>query len=294
MLPPVLVTDSVLAAGLDPPCVALNDRLAGDTDNAGGVTGSTVSVTAIVFGDPDAPAAVTVTSVVYVPAARPLIDGVTVIVPALVPLPGERLSQLALSDAVQSIDPPPVLVTDSVLAAGLDPPCVALNDRLAGDTDNAGGVAGSTVSVTAIVFGDPDAPAAVTVTSVVYVPAARPLIDGVAVIVPALVPLPGERLSQLALSDAVQSIDPPPALLTDSVLAAGLDPPCVALNDRLAGDTDNTGDDATAALKTTVAIVHGVLAPVETRAAGVSPRSGRASSATNSMSEVGETLTRSL
>ena len=61
-----------------------------------------------------------------------MIDGVTVIVPAFVPLAGETLSQLALSDAVQLIVPPPVLLTDSVLAAGLAPPAVALNDRLAG------------------------------------------------------------------------------------------------------------------------------------------------------------------
>ena len=81
----------------------------------------------------------TVTSVVYVPAARPVIDGVTVIVPALVPLVGDRLSQLALSDAVQFSVPPPALLTDSVLAAGLAPPAVALNDRLAGVTDSAGG-----------------------------------------------------------------------------------------------------------------------------------------------------------
>jgi hypothetical protein len=102
-----------------------------------------------------------------VPAARPLIDGVTVIVPELVPLPGETLNHVSLSDAVQSIDPPPVLLTDSVFAAGLDPPAVPLNDRLDGVTDSAGGVGGSSVSVTGIVFGDPSAPVADTVMSVV-------------------------------------------------------------------------------------------------------------------------------
>ena len=73
------------------------------------------------------------------PAARPVIDGVAVIVPAFVPLPGATLSQLALSAAVQFRVPPPELLTDSVLAAGLDPPAVALNDRLAGVTARAGG-----------------------------------------------------------------------------------------------------------------------------------------------------------
>jgi hypothetical protein len=102
-----------------------------------------------------------------VPAARPLIAGVTVIVPELVPLAGDTLSQLAVSDAVQSMDPPPVLLTASVLAAGLEPPAVPLNDRLVGDTERAGGVGASSVNVTGIVLGEPVAPAAVTVTSVV-------------------------------------------------------------------------------------------------------------------------------
>jgi hypothetical protein len=82
-----------------------------------------------------------------VPAASPLIDGVTVIVPEFVPLAGDTLSQLALSDAVQFIEPPPVLLTVSVLAAGLEPPAVPLNDRLDGVTDRAGGVGGAGVAV---------------------------------------------------------------------------------------------------------------------------------------------------
>jgi hypothetical protein len=147
--------------------VALNERLVGDTDSAGGAGGSTVSVTGIVFGELSAPTADTVTSVVYVPADSPLIDGVTVIVPAPVPLAGDTLSQLALSDAVQSSVPEPAFDTLSVFAAGLEPPAVALNDRLVGDTDSDAGAGGSTVSVTGIVFGEPFAPDALTVTSVV-------------------------------------------------------------------------------------------------------------------------------
>ena len=116
--------------------------------------------------------------------------------------------------------------------------------------------------------------------------------SGVTLIVPALVPLPGDTLSQLALSDAVQLIEPPPELATASDLAAGLAPPAVALNDRLAGLTESVGGDGTPPLlNTTVAIVHGA-APVETRAAGVSPRAATASSVRNSMSLVGDTFTR--
>ena len=165
--PPVLVTATVLAAGLVPPAVAVKASVVGETESAGGVGGLTVSVTVIVFGEPVAPVAVTVISVVYVPAASPVIDGVTVIVPAFVPLVGDTLSHVALSDAVQSIVSPPVLLTASVLAAGSEPPAVAVKARLAGVTDSAGGVGGSTVRVTGMVFGEPVAPDAVTVTSVV-------------------------------------------------------------------------------------------------------------------------------
>ena len=89
------------------------------------------------------------------------------IVPAFVPLPGATLSQLALSDAVQSIVPPPVFAHRQRLRRRARAARVALNDRLAGVTESAGGVGGSTVNVTGIVFGEPVAPAAVTVTSVV-------------------------------------------------------------------------------------------------------------------------------
>src|SRR3954463_12364592 len=165
--PPVLVTATVLAAGLVPPAAAVKASVVGETDSAGGVGGSTVKVTGIVFGEPVAPVAVTVTSVVEGPGAGPVSAGVTLMVPAFVPLAGDRLSQAAPSEAVQSIEPPPVLLTASVLAAGLEPPSVAVKDGLAGDTVSVGGVAGSTVKVTGIVLGEPPAPLAVTVTSVV-------------------------------------------------------------------------------------------------------------------------------
>ena len=70
-----------------------------------------------------------------------MIDGVTVTVPAFVPLPGDTLSQLTPSDAVQSIDPPPVFETANVLAAGDAPPAVPLNDSVAGVTDRPAGSA---------------------------------------------------------------------------------------------------------------------------------------------------------
>src|SRR4051794_12804698 len=106
--------------------------------------------------------------------------------------------------------------------------------------------------------------------------------SGLTVTVPEPVPDAGVTPSQLALSDAVQDSVPPPELLTVSVLAAGLAPPAVPLNASEAGETDSAGGDGgdgAPGLKATVAISHGVLAPVDTRAAGVSPALPMVSSA---------------
>src|SRR3954453_19478257 len=125
-----------------------------------GACGPTVSVTVTVLGEPVAPGAVKVTSVVYVPTARPVIVGVAVTVPGLVPLSGDTVSQEAFSAAVQLIEPDPVLLTDTGLGAGSVPPTVAVHPSVAGVTDRAGGGGGSPVSVTVTVFGEPVAPAA--------------------------------------------------------------------------------------------------------------------------------------
>ena len=62
--------------------------------------------------------------------------GVTVTAPGAEPDAGATLSHAASSVAVHVSAPVPA--TSSVLAAGLAPPAVALNDRLAGVTDSAG------------------------------------------------------------------------------------------------------------------------------------------------------------
>ena len=88
-----------------------------------------------------------------------MIDGVTVTVPGVrCRSRATRSATSAPSEAVQSIDPPPVLDTATVFAAGLGPPAVAEKDSVVGVTDSTGGVGGSTVSVTGIVFGEPDTP----------------------------------------------------------------------------------------------------------------------------------------
>jgi hypothetical protein len=189
-------------------------------------------VTGIVIGDPVAPGAVTVTCAVYVPAAKPAIAGVTVTVSPDV----DTLSHAPFSDALHDIVPPPKLDTESALAAGSAPPAIPPNARLAGDTDNTGG-GGSTVNVTATVL---DEPAPTTVTSVVYVPADNPAIDGVTITVPAFVPPAGDTDNQPTDSDTDHTIDPPPAFDTDTDFAAGATPPSTPTNDKLTGDTDNT------------------------------------------------------
>jgi hypothetical protein len=94
-------------------------------------------------------------------------DGVTVSVAGAEALAGVTVSQAASSDAVTSRLPLPVFVTDTVLAAGFAPPCVALKASVAGVTASAAGAGGSTVKVTGTVLGEPATPVAVTVTSVV-------------------------------------------------------------------------------------------------------------------------------
>src|ERR1700754_3843428 len=131
----------------------------------GGVAeaGLTVSVTSIVFGDPETPAAVTVTLPEYVPGASPAIAAATDKVAGALPLAGVTLSQAASSDVVKLSVPPPVLVTATVCAAGSAPPAVAVKLRPAAPPASTGG-GGATTKVTGMLFGEPVAPVAVTVT----------------------------------------------------------------------------------------------------------------------------------
>lgn len=86
------------------------------------------------------------------PAVSPPIAAVTVSVPLPVPDAELRLSQLALSLAVHTNVPPPVLLMLNVWVAGLFPPCVAVNERLVGLVPIAGGTAAAdTVNVTGMV-----------------------------------------------------------------------------------------------------------------------------------------------
>lgn len=74
--------------------------------------GFTMSVTGTVLVA--APAAVTVTAALYVPAARPLRFTEALIEPLFVPEAGLMVNQAALSVALQERVPPPVLEIENV------------------------------------------------------------------------------------------------------------------------------------------------------------------------------------
>jgi hypothetical protein len=178
---------------------------------------------------------------VYVPRARPAAFTDTDTEAGAVPAAGVAASHDASSDVVKLSVPPPVLATASDCAGGAAPPSTAVNARLAGVTESAGGCGGATVRVTGTCFGEPLTPADVTVTVAVYVPAASPATLTEAVRSAGAEPLPGVTDSHDASSLAVNDRVPPPVLLTDSVLVAGLDPPAVALNASDDGVTASAG-----------------------------------------------------
>ena len=101
---------------------------------------------------------------VYVPATSVPVSPKSAMSGAL-PLVGLTVSQVAESLAAVKLSvPPPVLLTLTDVAAGLMPlPCVALNERAAGESVNTGGGA-ATLKVTVIVAGEPVDPELVTVT----------------------------------------------------------------------------------------------------------------------------------
>jgi hypothetical protein len=82
-----------------------------------------------------------------------------------VPLLGVTDSHEESLLAVKVKLPPPIFVTFAVDAAGFVPlDCVAANDKVVGETDNAGAEAGGdTLKVTVMLAGELWAPAAVTV-----------------------------------------------------------------------------------------------------------------------------------
>ena len=230
----------------------------------------------MVFGDPLIPVAVTVTVAVR-PAPVAFAVAVIVKLPGVFPLAGATDSQSTLSLTVQPND---VLLPQFVTATdGLVPPDSGAAQAL-DDTHNA---AGFNAWVTAIFFGDPLIPVAVTVTVAVR-PA--PVVFAVAVIVklPGVFPLAGATVNQSTLSLTVQLNDasfPQFVTVTD-----GLVPPvsgaAQALSDTQSADpvescrtTTVSGEPAIPMAETTISAMREVsvllLSAITVKLSGVVP-----------------------
>ena len=196
---PVLLMVKVWAGGLLPPCCVVKDRFVGLTPMVGG-TGAAVTVkeTGIVIGVTPVPP-LRMTEPVWVPTAKAPVVACKVIVPLPVPAPVVRVNQPVFSLAVQFKVPPPVLRILRVCAAGLLPPCVAVNARLVGLALMAGGTgAAVTVKETGIVTGVAVDPLGQNVTRPLWVPTVREPVNTLMVTVPVPVPVFGVCPSQVA------------------------------------------------------------------------------------------------
>jgi hypothetical protein len=140
----------VLATGFAPPTLPVNVKLVGVSPTAGVVLPEvTVRVTRTDFVV--APVPLTVTVPVNVPTASPERLTLALTVPALVPVEGLTVNQLAFSLADQLRVPPPVFAMLIAWAAGFAPPMLPVKVTLVGLSPIAGVVL--PLAVTAIVIG---------------------------------------------------------------------------------------------------------------------------------------------
>ena len=170
------------------------------------------------------PVAVIVMMPVCVPTVSDPMVGLMVTVPLPVPEAGESVSQVTLSLAVQLRVPPPVFLMLSVWAAGLPPPCWAVNDMLVVLAPMAGG-AGAAVTVKVTGTEALDAPVALIVMMPVWVPTVSDPV-GRMVTVPLPVPEAGLRVNHAAFVVAFQFNVPPPLLMMVRICAGGAALPC--------------------------------------------------------------------
>jgi hypothetical protein len=113
----------------------VKDKVVGLSVRVGRGAAVTVKVTATVRGLFAAPALATETVPVYVPAARPVGLTVTLIDPGVVPLAGVTVSHeppVVVVLVVVKLRAAPLLLVDTLCAAGADPPACAVNDRVVG------------------------------------------------------------------------------------------------------------------------------------------------------------------
>jgi hypothetical protein len=122
-----------------------------------------VNVTAMVCGEPFAPAAPIVTTSLKVPAESPLEETVSPSVDGAVPDVADRVSHDCVLLAVQLSVPTPVLAIVTLCGVGFVKPAVAEKLTAFEETLNLG-IAAFTIKVTPTVCGDDTAPGALTVT----------------------------------------------------------------------------------------------------------------------------------
>lgn len=141
----------------------------------------TVSVTGMLWGVLELPVTATEMAALWVPAASPARLTLVVTAAVAVPVDGDSVNHVALSLAVQVMDPVPVFVTVSVCAVGLFPPTVPVKARLAGARLTTGVVVDAVsvkVTGTGLVTPPPE-----SVAVPLYVPEANPFVEAVCVMV---------------------------------------------------------------------------------------------------------------
>ena len=204
-----------------------------------------VSETGMFWGVLELPVTATEMVALWVPAVSPVRLTLVVTAAVAVPVDGDSVNQVALSLAVQVMDPVPVFVTVSVCAVGLFPPTVPVNARLVGERLITGVVVDAvTVKVTGrmLLLILPFRLVSVIVTCAEYDPAARPvavvLTEMVSVSV-VIVPEEGVIVIQGALAVAIHVLSFDWVAESTTVCGDGSVPSLVAENVRELGLTCN-------------------------------------------------------
>lgn len=169
---------------------------------------------------------------------RPVVATLTLSVLAPVPDAGLRLSQLVFSVAAQLSVPLPELEIEMVLAAGLLPPCVAVNDSEVAFRPIVGVGAAVMSKVTATVWGELPDPGPTIVMIPLREPTGNPLGLTATFIDPRFEPATDEvpfSVSHVLFDEAVHINVPVPPLEMVKVCIAGVVPFCMAEKDIAVG-----------------------------------------------------------
>lgn len=169
---------------------------------------------------------------------RPVASTLMLSVLAPVPDAGLRLSQLVFSVAAQLSVPLPELEIEMVLAAGLLPPCVVVNDSEEALRPIVGVGAAVMSKVTVTVWGELPDPGPTIVMILLREPTANPFGLTATVIDPRFDPVTEEvpfSVNHVLFDEAVHTNVPVPPLEMLKVCVAGVVPFCMAENDIAVG-----------------------------------------------------------